>query len=71
MKTTHPYDPFVAKTWISGLLVEKHLKHLVVYCLIHLQKNVFYNQFQNVLKLFDVLPNFPFTSSEMMGDYYL
>ena len=23
------------------------------------------------LKLFDVLQNFPFTTSEMMGDYYL
>ena len=30
-----------------------------------------YNQFHNILRLFDVLPNFPFTASEMMGDYYL
>ena len=30
-----------------------------------------YNQFQNILRLFDVLPNFPFTASETMGDYYL
>ena len=30
-----------------------------------------YNQFHNILRLFDVLPNFPFTTSEMMGDYYL
>ena len=29
-----------------------------------------YNQF-HILRLFDVLPNFPFTASEMMGDYYL
>ena len=28
------------------------------------------NQFHNILKLFDVLPNFPFTTSEKMGDYY-
>ena len=27
--------------------------------------------FHNVLRLFDVLPNFPFTTSETMGDYYL
>ena len=27
-----------------------------------------YNQFHNILRLFDVLPNFPFTT---MGDYYL
>ena len=30
-----------------------------------------YNQFHNVLRLFDVLPNLPFTTSEMMADYYL
>ena len=29
-----------------------------------------YNQF-HTLRLFDVLPNFPFTRSETMGDYYL
>ena len=27
--------------------------------------------FHNILRLFDVLPNFPFTTIEMMGDYYL
>ena len=30
-----------------------------------------YNQFQNILRLFDVLPNFPFTASETMGEYCL
>ena len=30
-----------------------------------------YNQFQNILRLFDVLPKFPLTTSETMGDYYL
>ena len=30
-----------------------------------------YSQFHNILRLFDVLPNFPFTTSEAMGDYYL
>ena len=28
-----------------------------------------YNQFHNILRIFDVLPNFPFTTSETMGDY--
>ena len=27
--------------------------------------------FYNILRLFDVLPNFSFTTSETMGDYYL
>ena len=30
-----------------------------------------YNHFHNILRLFDVLPNFPFTTSETMADYYL
>ena len=30
-----------------------------------------YNQFHKFLRLFDVLPNFPFTISETLGDYYL
>ena len=30
-----------------------------------------YNQFHNILRLFDVLPNFPFTTSETMGDCFL
>ena len=28
----------------------------------------FYNQFHNILRLFDILSNFPFTTSETMGD---
>ena len=31
----------------------------------------FYNQFHYILRLFDVLPSFPFPTSETMGDYYL
>ena len=30
-----------------------------------------YNHFHNIFRLFDVLPNFPFTTSEAMRDYYL
>ena len=30
-----------------------------------------YNQFHNILRLLDVLSNFPFATSETMGDYYL
>ena len=30
-----------------------------------------YNQFHNILRFFDVLPNFPFTAIETMADYYL
>ena len=29
-----------------------------------------YNQFHIILRLFNVLPNFPFATSEMMRDYY-
>ena len=30
-----------------------------------------YNHFHNILRLFDVLTSFPFTTSETMRDYYL
>ena len=30
-----------------------------------------YNHFYNIMRLFDDLPNFPFTTSETMCDYYL
>ena len=30
-----------------------------------------YNRYHNALRLFDVLPNFPFATSETMRDYYL
>ena len=33
--------------------------------------NTIYNHFQNILRLFDVLPNFPFTRSETRCNYYL
>ena len=29
------------------------------------------NYFHNILRLFDILLNFRFTTSETMGDYYL
>ena len=30
-----------------------------------------HNHFHNILRLFDVLTNFPFTTNETMRDYYL
>ena len=33
--------------------------------------NLTYNHFHNILRLFDVLPNFRFTANETMGDYYI
>ena len=30
-----------------------------------------YNQVHNILRLANVLPNFPFTASKTIGDYYL
>ena len=35
------------------------------------QKVNTFNQFHNILRLFEVLPNFPFTTSETMGNCYL
>ena len=33
--------------------------------------NDLHNHFHNILRLFDVLSNFPYTPSETMLDYYL
>ena len=30
-----------------------------------------HNQLHNIFRLFNVLENFPFTTSETIGDYYL
>ena len=35
------------------------------------KKEMTCNLFHNILGLFDVLPNFPFTTSETIRDYYL
>ena len=35
------------------------------------KKKYSYNQFRNILRLFDVLPNFSFTTSETIDDYYM
>ena len=34
-------------------------------------RKLVYNQFHNILRLFDVLPNFPLATSKTMSDYYL
>ena len=34
-------------------------------------KRKFCNYFHNILRFFDVLPNFPFPGSETMPNYYL
>ena len=48
--------------------LQNPVKHLKMKCFL---KIVNCNPFNNILRLFDVLPNFPFTTSETMGDYYL
>ena len=35
------------------------------------RKILSYNHFHDILRLFDALTNFPFTTSETMRDYYL
>ena len=47
------------------------LSLLEVFRSIHVLSYACYSHFQNILRLFDVLPNFPFTTTEMMPDYYL
>ena len=35
------------------------------------KRNFAHNHFHNILRVFDVLPNLAFTTSETMCDYYL
>ena len=54
------------------------LPHIYKVTIFILQRNRYtylkvssYNLFHNILRLFGVLPNSPFSTSETMGDYYL
>ena len=41
------------------------------FCSCPLIKTSSYNHFHNILRIFDVLPNVPSTTSKTMGDFYL
>ena len=47
------------------------LKNLVVHKSMKSKEGLAENQFHNILTLSNAVPNFPFTTSEMNGDYYL
>ena len=47
------------------------LLHMLKKFTLLLSSNGGYNHFHNILRLFDVSPNFPFITSENMQDYYL
>ena len=51
--------------------ISQFLKNLVFNKKQKAKENFADNQIHNILRLFDVLPNFPSTTSETMGDYYL
>ena len=71
------------KTYLGNLLIKSHFlfNHEKVYQIFEKKNRIVnqevatdsysYNQFHNNLRLFDVLLNFSFTTSETMGDYYL
>ena len=48
-----------------------NLTAVLFFCLSHGLKRGTYDHFHNILRLLDVLPNFPFTASETMRDYYV
>ena len=65
---------------LSHMKTRVCLKYFVNYCsfgvglfqyIVYHTIKAFYNQFHNILRLADVLPNFPFTISETIHDYYL
>ena len=54
--------------WKSSYLINTLVRELFDPGTSDFGTQIFYNQFHNILRLFNVLPNFPFTTSEMMGD---
>ena len=57
-----PAQVRAAKEWLNIFLTK--CTEVVVFA-------VTYNHFHNILSLFDVLPNFPFTTSETMRDCFV
>ena len=58
-----PYDKFNLYALLSPINMRTKATYKVSpYC---------YNHLHNILRVFDVLPNFHFTTSETMRDYYL
>ena len=53
--------------WFSKNLLAIEMKKAKV----KMNKSVYLQSFHNILRLLDVLQNFPFTTSETRGDYYL
>ena len=51
--------------------IKTSLLSIILIYLLNLFLNSAFNHFHNILRLADVLPNFPFTTNETMGDYYL
>ena len=61
---------------VKSVLVTKRSRNFIIsrkniYDRVHFSNVASYNQFHNILRLLDVLPNFLFTTSETMGHYYL
>ena len=71
--TRHSIEPRTRK-YIKGyrfLSFARNLSNKYEKQLLDTAKKPRTNNFHNILRLFDVLPNFPFTTSETMRDYCL
>ena len=71
--TRHSIEPRTRK-YITGyrfLSFARNLSNKYEKQLLDTAKKPRTNNFHNILRLFDVLPNFPFTTSETMRDYCL
>ena len=67
------FETLLGCTYLSDRAKLKELKNdKLLLCLYYLMiKFESWNQFHNILRLFNVLPNFSFRKSETMRDYYL
>ena len=63
---------FLKKNWQEMTSKKVFIGIRIIACfLLKYPQTPIYNQFHNILRLLDILPNFPFTTSEMMCDHYL
>ena len=64
-------NKYLHKLKIFWIVIQAETYNFMIKMLCFSSYNIYNNHFQNILILFDVLPNFPFITGQTMYDYYL
>ena len=65
----HVHVFFQENTWVDSQVAVDWVNKTLNLLQNILKKSIYYNHEHNILRLFDTLPNFPFTTSESSRDY--